>query len=251
MIPEILNNILTPAEEYTFGLADLTGLTGKKFGAFRYGISIGKKLDDRIMDAVVNGPTREYLHHYNEINSQLQEVAARIQAELKKAGIDSMAFEPSTPVRYKQRPEYLSTLTVDLSHKMVATRAGLGWIGKTGLLVSLKFGPRLRLVSLLINKKPVINATPINRSRCGKCSVCVQKCPAQAANGRLWDTKTPRDRFYDAQKCRKRCNELSKEILKVDQRICGVCVAVCPVGKRNRKHPKHGKKSSPTLTNFR
>ena len=35
---------------------------------------------------------------------------------------------------------------------MIATRAGLGWIGKTDLFISKDIGARLRLVSILIDR---------------------------------------------------------------------------------------------------
>ncbi|MBT6005370.1 MAG: epoxyqueuosine reductase [Prolixibacteraceae bacterium] len=126
----------------------------------------------------------------------------------------------------------MQTLTLDISHKMVATRAGLGWIGKTDLFVSQDFGARLRLVSLLINQKPEIASIPINKSKCGNCKICVEQCPAKAANGKLWTTQIHRDEFFDAHSCRQYC-ELAKKNLNIDGRICGICISVCPIRKRN------------------
>jgi len=117
---------------------------------------------------------------------------------------------------------------------MVATRAGLGWIGKTDLFISPVFGARLRLTSILISKDVLSALKPIDKSRCGNCSICVDKCPAQAATGQHWDINTDRDIFFDAFKCREKCGELAKIHLKVDRRICGICVAVCPIGRINK-----------------
>jgi len=58
-----LKNNLTPLDEYIYGTGDLTGLIDKKFGEYRFGISIGKKLDNRIIDTIVNGPTLEYYEY--------------------------------------------------------------------------------------------------------------------------------------------------------------------------------------------
>ncbi len=232
MIRDILKNNLAPLDEFIFGTADLTGLIDKKFGEYRFGISIGRRLDDRIMDSIVNGPTLEYLHHYNMINQELTEITGAIQNELKKVNIDSIAIDPTIAKDSGEVDKHFPTLTVDISHKMVATRAGLGWIGKTDLLVSKAFGPRVRLVSLLINQRPDNNSYPIDKSRCGKCVICVEKCPAQAANGVLWNTKTHRDVFFDAYKCRDKCIESTKQRLNTDGQICGICVSVCPIGKK-------------------
>jgi len=226
---------LIPREEYIFGTADLTRLIDKKFGEYRYGISIGKKLDDGIIDAIENGPTLEYYDHYTQTNKELAEIAERMKIELLKSGIDSIAIVPTSAISSKEAKLHYPTLTYDLSHKMVATRAGLGWIGKTDLFISPEFGPRLRLVSLLMKQKPDKVSFPVEESRCGKCNVCVMKCPAQAANGKSWDINVHRDSFFDAHKCREKCAELAKQRLNIDKRICGICVSVCPIGKFPQK----------------
>jgi epoxyqueuosine reductase len=114
---------------------------------------------------------------------------------------------------------------------MAATRAGLGWIGKTALFISKKFGPRLRLVTILIDHPIECANSPIEESRCGKCRVCVEKCPAQAANGKSWNINLDRDEFFNAFKCREKCRELAWKHLKQRISICGLCVSVCPMGK--------------------
>lgn len=232
MINDILRKNLVPTDEYIFGTADLTGLVDKKFDEYRFGISIGKRLDDSIINAIENGPTIEYYNYYNETNRELAKVARIIKKELQKTGIESVVIDPTISTNSKDFERYLSTLTVDISHKMVATRAGLGWIGKTDLFISKAFGPRLRLVSLLINQKPDSVFSPIEYSRCDTCNICVDKCPAQAANGVLWNIKIHRDSFFNAHKCMDKCGELAKQQLNIDKRICGVCISVCPIGKR-------------------
>jgi epoxyqueuosine reductase QueG len=232
MVNSIIQNILLPKDSYIWGTADLNKLIDKKFVDYQYGISIGKRLDDKIIDSIANGPTVEYYEHYNQINKELAENAKEIKNELRKINIDSIVIKPTVSTEFL---DYLKTLTVDISHKMVATRAGLGWIGKTDLFISKRFGPRLRLVSILMNKKPDNDSIPIEESKCGKCNICVEKCPAQAANGELWNIKVLRDDFFNPYKCRETCGELAKQRLNIDKRICGICVSVCPVGKKDKK----------------
>jgi len=235
MINSIIKQNLKPANQYIWGFADLKGLLNGKFKGYNYGISIGKRLDDRIVDEIKNGPTIEYFNHYKKTNSELAEITGKIQSDLKKKGIDSLPVSPTISKGDEAyNDEYLRTLKVDLSHKMVATRAGLGWIGKTDLFVSRAFGPRLRLVSILLRQDPGISSVPVNESECGECKVCVVKCPAGAANGKLWNTGINREEFFDPHKCREKCAELALQKLKVDERICGLCVSVCPYGKRKQ-----------------
>jgi epoxyqueuosine reductase len=232
MIKEVIKKHLNPPEDFIFGFADLHGLLDKKFEGYNYGISIGKRLDDSIINKIKDGPTLEYYNYYHHVNKQLADLTLSIQSALLKIGIDSIILEPTISEESKINNEhYFSTLSVDISHKMVATRAGLGWIGKTALFISREFGPRLRLVSILLKQKPPLELIPLDKSECGKCNICVLKCPAKAANGKSWNIGIYRDEFFDAQKCRKKCRELAKEKFNIDISICGICVSVCPIPK--------------------
>ncbi len=235
MIKNIIKRNLIPIQKYIFGFADLRGLIDKKFADYQFGISIGKKLEDSIVDDLENGPTIEYFNHYRRINTELAELTQRIQSDLLRVGMESMILPPTISFKVKGYEKYLEKLTYDLSHKMVATRAGLGWIGKTDLFISETFGPRLRLVSILLKQDPGINSTPVEESKCGKCNICVVKCPAKAANGKLWNTNVYRDEFFNAYKCREKCAELTRQRLNVDERICGLCVCVCPLGNKSKR----------------
>ena len=214
----------------------MQGLIKNNLEDFQYGISIGKKLDNKIVDKIYEGPTIEYYEHYHKMNYELSELAKRIKSDLKTINVDSVIVEPTIATTSKEFEKYMDTLTVEVSHKMVATRAGLGWIGKTDLFISKNFGPRLRLVSILINHPVQAENKPVEKSKCGKCNICVESCPAEAANGKLWNKNIKREGFYDAFKCRDKCEELTKERLNIDKRICGICVAVCPIGKPDKNN---------------
>jgi len=235
MVSTIVKRNLVPADDFIFGFADLHGLINEKYHGFHFSIAIGRRLDDKIIDNLIDGPTMEYYNYYNLINNELYELTKKIQIDLIRAGIDSIIIEPTISLSAKVNEKYLKKLTYDFSHKMAATRAGLGWIGKTDLFISKAFGPRLRLVSLLIRRNPGIDSIPIEKSECGRCAMCVEKCPANAANGMLWNINIHRDEFFNAQKCRDKCGELARQRLNVDERICGMCVFICPVGKTKKK----------------
>jgi epoxyqueuosine reductase len=224
-IQKILKSHLIPTNNYIYGFADLTGLLHKKFEGYSYGISIGRKLDDKIIDGIRNGPTLEYFHLYEDINKQLQAVSKQITCNLNEAGIGALAIVPTNHVTHQYPPN----LRYEISHKMVATRAGLGWIGKTDLFISSKFGARLRLVSILTDKEVLPEKKPMTKSRCGNCTICVERCPAKAATGQPWDINTDRDIYFDAFRCREKCGEFGRTLLNIDRRICGICVAVCPI----------------------
>jgi hypothetical protein len=67
MVRNIVENHLVPKQDYVYGFADLQGLLPNKYSDFLFGISIGKRLDDRIINDLIDGPTMEYFNHYNNV----------------------------------------------------------------------------------------------------------------------------------------------------------------------------------------
>jgi len=230
-IVEQIRKVIPDDGRHIWGLADLSGLLHERFKGWDYGISIGKRLDDSVIDSIITGPTPEYWKLYQETNVYLTGLAADVATKIAGLGVRSLAFAP-TSSGLDRSPEYARTLRHDFSHKMVGTRAGLGWIGKSDLFISRRFGPRLRLVSVLVDAPLKPLQPPIDKSRCGKCDLCVKACPAGAINGKLWNIKIDRDEYYDAFKCREKAMELSlAATLQSGHEICGICISVCPIGK--------------------
>jgi epoxyqueuosine reductase len=225
--------LLPNQNEYIIGFADMEQLLSKNY-PFRYAIVIGAKLDDAIIDNIENTPTIEYFNLYHNKNKELNELVLQISNFLTKENIDNQ-YIFATGGDSELDADYSKTLRNKYSHKMAATRAGIGWIGKTDLLISEKFGPRIRLASVLTNLKFQNVGTPITESRCGDCMVCVEKCPGQVANGKLWNTNTDRDEFFNAIKCKDTCRKRSFESIGKEISLCGVCVSVCPQGKNKRE----------------
>jgi epoxyqueuosine reductase len=233
-IIEIIQKRLPDRDQHIWGFADLSGLLHERFRGYSHAITIGKRLDDKIVDSVKAAPNIEYYRLYKETNAYLLGLVTYLAGDISALGVKSLVIRPTSSQEIDRSPEYYKTLRHDFSHKMVGTRAGLGWIGKTALFVSTKFGPRLRLVSILVDYPLKPLHPPIERSRCGKCSACVQACPAGAANGKLWNTKIDRDEFYNAFKCQKKALELSRDFASSDDEICGICMSVCPLGGKSR-----------------
>ena len=108
----------------------------------------------------------------------------------------------------------------------MATRAGLGWIGKNCLLVTPQYGAAIRISSFLTNA-PLECNDPINQSRCGYCNLCVKKCPAQALKGTLWEVGIQREEIVDINKCYKKQVEIMLQKTGIETDLCGRCFAVC------------------------
>ncbi len=229
---KIIENILSaalPGGLYESGFADLAGLVPPRYAGLDYGISIVRRLDDAILDSVKTGPNIDYYNHYNDINAELNEKVRNISIELDRSGIKTAGLNATTEDS-ELDAEYLKTLRPDYSHKMTATRAGLGWIGKTALFISKRYGPRVRLATVLIDAPVKPENPPISESLCGECSICADACPAGAASGKLWNTGIDRNEFFDPFKCRENCLKLTKLNTGKDVSICGICVSLCPRG---------------------
>jgi epoxyqueuosine reductase QueG len=158
----------------------------------------------------------EHLRLISHLRQLGEEVAARLRAE------GYQAIDDPAPREGVDRTKWLSPF----SHKMAATRAGLGWIGKCDLFVSRELGPAVRLWSVLTDA-PLAVGQPVTESECGECTVCVDACPVGAANGRPWFAGLRREEFFDVFACHRSCRERERAF-GVERGGCAVCMAVCP-----------------------
>jgi epoxyqueuosine reductase QueG len=120
-------------------------------------------------------------------------------------------------------------LAAPFSFKYAAVQAGLGWIGKNGVLVTREFGPRVRLGVLLLDY-PLACGTPVTTGSCGDCHVCVDACPWNLIKGTAWNISAKRDDLLDFRECnRKRSGYIASHGRKHE---CGHCILACPRGLR-------------------
>jgi Uncharacterized Fe-S protein len=120
------------------------------------------------------------------------------------------------------------TLIAPFSFKFASVNAGLGWIGKNDVLITEKYGPRVRLSAILINLD-LPTGSPITKSKCpAECNICVNACPYKALTGHTWTIDTKREDLVNY----KLCNQKRSLYIKTHQRkhSCGLCVVSCPIG---------------------
>lgn len=206
------------------GFADLRGIHRSVRKNMDYGISFGIKLNTEVIKEIKDGPTKEYWEEYRRINNALDEIAVSCASFIENLGYSAIG-QTST---YVTSDDNLTTL---VPHKTVATRAGLGWIGKNALLITPEYGSAIRLSSVLTNM-PLITNNPINESRCGGCEKCKLACPAGAIKGQLWNIELEREDLINPFKCRQKARELSKKQIGIEISICGKCIEVCPFTQR-------------------
>lgn len=102
--------------------------------------------------------------------------------------------------------------STSLPHKILAGRAGMGWIGKNNLLVTMQFGCAISMCAVLTNASLPTIKSEVLQSKCGTCNRCVEVCDASALTGRNWDCSTQRDDIIDVFRCS----------------TCIECMMVCP-----------------------
>lgn len=176
-----------------FGVADLSrlrelpageggdpaGLTAK----YRFAVVLGAqlhKLGERATGA--------------DLDLFLEKAALGISAHLEKKNDRALIIHPEDEIDPVRRLGLLSL-------KVLAKAAGLGWQGRSLLVVSPEFGPVHRWIALLTNLALEPGAPMANR--CGDCRRCIDGCPAGALRFVPFaDHPQRREDVLDIQACR-------------------------------------------------
>jgi len=188
-------------------------------------ISIAMRVDDDIINSIFDGPTLEYAQHYRSVNASLDRITSQLVQWIVDKRFNAMAIPASHIVDE-------NNLLGSISHKAVARMAGIGWQGKSLLIISPEFGPRIRLATVLTNM-PLEIDQPL-KNRCGRCMECVKACPASAIKNVSTESHYgSRDEAIHLNKCLGKLCEF-KARPGVGALICGVCIKVCPFGKKSR-----------------
>jgi epoxyqueuosine reductase len=164
-----------------------------------------------------------YKHNsYDVVNTALDQMANRVASTIQRAGYRAL------PVPASKRASD-TTISGIFSQKLGAHLAGLGWIGKSCLLITPDHGPRVRWVSVLTDAPLTPTGTPM-AEQCGACTACEQVCPPHAITGRPFSEDEPREARLDAAACDRYFKE--QEML-IGTPVCGMCLYICPHGRRS------------------
>jgi epoxyqueuosine reductase QueG len=141
------------------------------------------------------------------VSHYMDNAALDVSDYLSEEGYNSLVIRPDEEFDLDNRYGLLSL-------KVLAKAAGLGWQGRSLLIVSPEYGPVHRWIAVLTDMdlqpdQPIPN-------QCGVCSLCVDQCPCQALNlVQFDDHPTSRETVLDIAACR-------------GDDSCTVCIAVCP-----------------------
>ncbi len=203
------------------GFADISGLALPIARKYPFGICFAIRHSD---EAVNQLPEDEL---WNSTVPLLTEKAGRIYQAIQEL-LESWGYHFSR-VPTNTRVDQLPDPGEELPQKTLATLSGLGWIGKSTLLISPTYGPRTRL-GALVTDMPLETDAPVVESRCGNCRACVDICPVHAITGNAWTQATPRSRLIDVRRCYDHL--WSTKDVTGRRQVCGLCLKVCPVGQK-------------------
>ena len=190
------------------GIAGLRGYLSGEISHLDRAVSIG-------VDRRLNEDTLTLL-------VKLQKRAARF---LKARGHRTLVIPPDSD---RKKDTFISKLYSLFNHKMAATSAGLGWIGKNGLLISPRYGPRLSLATVLTDAQ-LRPDVPIERCLCGECVLCMEHCPSKAITGAKWSRSSPFVELVKLNICR---SHKTSKLQTAGKPNCGLCINICPYGRK-------------------
>jgi epoxyqueuosine reductase QueG len=226
---EELENLARDLGSDLFGISDLETARsfiekqgGQSVAAFPRAITIGIRLLDAVVDELCQHEEPSVLFTYrglyNSVNAQLDRTALLVAKKVQEMGYKAypiLASQTSNPTK----------LQGVFSHKLAAHLSGLGWIGKSCLLITPDHGPRVRLATVLTDA-PLKTGAPLV-SRCGDCKKCIDICPAEAFTGIPFDPSEPREARFKAGLCKEYTDRRARLF---GEGLCGLCVYVCPYG---------------------
>lgn len=203
---------------------------GSRLAQFPFAISVGIALQHALVDAL---PQQDDLavimsyrsQAYDVVNNRLDGVTSMLAGIIQAEGYRALPVPASQTVNR-------NNLTAIFSHKLAAHLAGLGWIGKSCLLVTPQAGPRVRWGTVLTTAPITAISNPLEE-QCGTCDECIRICPVQAFSGQPYRPGEPREVRFTAKKCSQYFDQREKD---TGYPVCGLCLYVCPHGRKRSRN---------------
>ncbi|MDO8635836.1 MAG: reductive dehalogenase domain-containing protein [Dehalococcoidia bacterium] len=170
----------------------------------KYAISLAMEMDK---DKVNLAPGPEAEEEYWRVYYELGEANVKLAEFIREMGYPAYAHHPLGTGRLLMIP--------------FAIASGIALLGRLGLAMAPKMGPRMRLACVTTDLPLAIDKSPTSHRAefCDQCLACYKACPAQAIAKELTVERGIERYILDWQKCRSYSNYHNG---------CGICLKVCP-----------------------
>jgi len=190
------------------------------------------------------------IDEYHGVGDEFSGISRKILRRLNQLGIRGLVPTKSWPMDLHRWPGKIW----DISHKIIATEAGMGKMGLNRLVLHPRHGAFIQLQSILIDAELDAYGQPLTENPCINCNLCAAVCPTGAiTKGESFDffacnTHNYRDNMIgfqnwveamiaskDMAEYRLRFNDSETAFMwqslmfRLSYR-CSYCVAVCPAG---------------------
>lgn len=145
--------------------------------------------------------------HYAHLNGRLNRAVYDLCQIFHRSGYRAL------PLSSLDCPTDQRTLIAIFPYKHAAVAAGLGTIGRNGLLITEEYGPRVRLACVLTDA-PIEPSSVSGKHHCTECNACIDACPAKALH-------EPKDgEFYGM-------NKFACRTYRQTGLTCSLCMKAC------------------------
>jgi len=152
---------------------------------------------DYVRDAIADGSIENDEHYVQEMG--MYRISDLLSSYLKAKGYGAYALSDDNQIADKAFDA--ESIRTYLPLKTIAVKAGMGWIGKNVLLITLERGCGQHIGAVLTDAPVEAINPPMVQSKCGNCRQCVDVCMPGALKGRNWSLSTDRDEMLDIRKC--------------------------------------------------
>ena len=214
-----LKEYLTEIGASKVGFADVDGLASE-FTDLPNGISIVLKIPKRAMKYVEEEDYESYWSCFHSQIDKLTEISLKGEKYIKNLGYNAFALTMD-----RNECDMKKLLSI-LPYKTIATKSGMGWIGRSALFVTPEYGSAVALGGILTDM-PLELGVPITDSQCDDCENCQNACPVDAINPQKWNDRLNREDIIDIETCREYIVDQYKNGLG-----CTKCMYECKLTKK-------------------
>ena len=205
-------------------------------------VVLGMRMLDSVMDSERHRPM---MHDAMMLDSMMDQLCYKVGRFLSGKGYLAYPMDDHFPMGmvnqgyrttpwfedFERTPAYEKHVSGEVSFKYAASRAGLGVYGRSSLIITPQFGPRVRF-GLVLTDAPLEADQPPRMDFCTGCQVCMKLCPGKAIT----------EKGHDRVKCFRSELETGVTALGVSFRFCpAYCWRKCPVGVLKERYRTPGK----------